>query len=100
MGHDQWGSLRFPTGGSKTYIHKKIYKTGGLKMYIPKNFYTKTTYPLLLREKFGGSAAPSRPHYFAPLVMIAGHTEDNHIYMFFQIEFTEIKSDTSKMETQ
>ncbi|MFS7918212.1 hypothetical protein Hanom_Chr03g00198171 [Helianthus anomalus] len=64
----QWRSLRFPTVGSEMYMAKNFYKTGGLKTYIPKNFYTKTTYPLLLSEKFGGPVAPSRPHYVAPLV--------------------------------
>ncbi|MFS7990891.1 hypothetical protein Hanom_Chr11g01064281 [Helianthus anomalus] len=48
---------------------RKFYKTGGLKTYIPKNFYTKTTYSPLLSEKFGGSAAPSNPHYAAPLIL-------------------------------
>ncbi|MFS8008653.1 hypothetical protein Hanom_Chr14g01275311 [Helianthus anomalus] len=55
--------------GSKTYIPKNFYKTRGSKTCIPKNFYTKTTYsysPLLI-EKFGGSAAPSRPHYATPM---------------------------------
>ncbi|KAJ0817497.1 hypothetical protein HanPI659440_Chr00c06g0716351 [Helianthus annuus] len=59
-------SLRFPTGGSKTYIPKYFYKTRGSKTYIPKNFYTKTTYSPLLNAKFGGSAAPSRPYYPMP----------------------------------
>ncbi|MFS7921591.1 hypothetical protein Hanom_Chr03g00238781 [Helianthus anomalus] len=56
-------------GGTKTYIPKNFYKMGGTKTYIPKNFYTKTTYSTLLSEKFGGSAAPSRPHYPSPMVI-------------------------------
>ncbi|KAM0044610.1 putative delta(24)-sterol reductase [Helianthus debilis subsp. tardiflorus] len=39
----------------------------GSKTYIPKNFYTKTTCSPLLSEKFGGLAAPSRPHYPSPM---------------------------------
>ncbi|MFS8017227.1 hypothetical protein Hanom_Chr15g01377931 [Helianthus anomalus] len=40
---------------------KNFNKTGGSHTYIPENFYTKTTYSPLLSEKYGGSAAPSRP---------------------------------------
>ncbi|KAJ0686977.1 hypothetical protein HanOQP8_Chr11g0421661 [Helianthus annuus] len=42
----------------------------GSKTYIPKNLYTKTKYSPLLSEKFGGLAAPSRPHYVAPLATV------------------------------
>ncbi|MFS8028957.1 hypothetical protein Hanom_Chr16g01516641 [Helianthus anomalus] len=49
----QWRSLRFPTGGSKTYIPKDFYKTGGSKTYLPKKIYTKTKYSPLLSEKSG-----------------------------------------------
>ncbi|MFS7923074.1 hypothetical protein Hanom_Chr03g00256531 [Helianthus anomalus] len=55
------------TGGSKTYIQKKLYRTGGSKTYIPKNFYTKTTYITLISEKFGGSGAPPHPFYPSPM---------------------------------
>ncbi|MFS7986725.1 hypothetical protein Hanom_Chr11g01013671 [Helianthus anomalus] len=40
-------------GGWKMYIPKKFYRTGGSKTNIPKNLYTKTTYIILLSEKFG-----------------------------------------------
>ncbi|MFS7908193.1 hypothetical protein Hanom_Chr01g00080331 [Helianthus anomalus] len=53
--------------GWGAYIPKKIYRTGGSKTYIPKSFYTKTTYIILLSEKFGGSDAPS-PFKVVPLV--------------------------------
>ncbi|MFS7944047.1 hypothetical protein Hanom_Chr06g00507411 [Helianthus anomalus] len=49
--------------------NKNFYKTEGSKTYTPKNFYTKTTYSPLLNEKFGGSAAPSRPHKATPLIL-------------------------------
>ncbi|MFS8015283.1 hypothetical protein Hanom_Chr15g01354571 [Helianthus anomalus] len=35
-------------------------------------FCTKTTYSPLLSEKFGGSAAPSRPHYASPMLCRKG----------------------------
>ncbi|MFS7955031.1 hypothetical protein Hanom_Chr07g00637651 [Helianthus anomalus] len=46
---------------------KNFYKNGGSKTYIPKKFYTKTTYSPLLSEKFGRSAAPSRPLKASPM---------------------------------
>ncbi|MFS7973036.1 hypothetical protein Hanom_Chr09g00851841 [Helianthus anomalus] len=64
---DQWRSLRFPTGETEVTGPKNFYKTGGSKTYIPKNFYTKTTYSPLISEKFGGSAAPSRPLKASPM---------------------------------
>ncbi|MFS7963328.1 hypothetical protein Hanom_Chr08g00736781 [Helianthus anomalus] len=67
-GFRQWRSLRFSTGEAEIIGPKSFYKTGGLKTYIPKNFYTKTTYFPLLSEKFGGSAAPSRPLKALPMV--------------------------------
>ncbi|MFS7903767.1 hypothetical protein Hanom_Chr01g00027941 [Helianthus anomalus] len=45
---------------------KNFYKTEGSKTYIPKNFYTKTTYFPLTNEKFGRSAALSRPYIATP----------------------------------
>ncbi|MFS7921031.1 hypothetical protein Hanom_Chr03g00231831 [Helianthus anomalus] len=62
-----WRSLRFPTGEAEVNGPKNFYKTGGPKTYIPKHFYTKTTYSPLLSEKFGGSAAPSRPLKASPM---------------------------------
>ncbi|MFS8008486.1 hypothetical protein Hanom_Chr14g01273331 [Helianthus anomalus] len=64
---EQWRSLKFLSGGSKTYIPKNFYRTGGSKTSIPKNFYTKTTCTTLLSEKFGGSGAPSGPLNATPL---------------------------------
>ncbi|MFS7953740.1 hypothetical protein Hanom_Chr07g00622131 [Helianthus anomalus] len=56
-------------GGAKTYIPKNFYRTGGSKTYIPKNLYTKTTYTILLSEKFGGSGDPRPLLYFVPTYM-------------------------------
>ncbi|KAJ0541044.1 putative leucine-rich repeat domain superfamily [Helianthus annuus] len=64
---NQWRSLKFSSGGSKTYIPKNFYRTEGSKTYIPKNFYTKTTFTTLLNEKFGGSGAPPGPLNATPL---------------------------------
>ncbi|MFS7999852.1 hypothetical protein Hanom_Chr12g01171481 [Helianthus anomalus] len=63
----QWRSLKFPIEGAEVNGPKNFYKTGGSKTYIPINFYTKTTHSPLLSEKFGGSAAPSRPLKASPM---------------------------------
>ncbi|MFS7904164.1 hypothetical protein Hanom_Chr01g00032771 [Helianthus anomalus] len=42
-------------------VAKLDHENGGSKTYIPKNFYTKTTYIILLSEKFRGSGAPPGP---------------------------------------
>ncbi|MFS7987854.1 hypothetical protein Hanom_Chr11g01027731 [Helianthus anomalus] len=55
--------------GSKTYIPKNFYRTGGLKTYIPKHLYTKTTYIILLSEKFGGSGAPPGTFKASPMTL-------------------------------
>ncbi|MFS8015620.1 hypothetical protein Hanom_Chr15g01358821 [Helianthus anomalus] len=57
----QWRSLTQMTDGSKTYITKNFYRIGGSKTYILKIIYTKTTYIILLSEKFGGSNTPPSP---------------------------------------
>ncbi|MFS7988812.1 hypothetical protein Hanom_Chr11g01039261 [Helianthus anomalus] len=64
-----WRSLKFFTGGSKTYIPKIFYRTGGVEKYRPKNFYTKTMYITLLAEKFGGSDVPPGPFKASPLLV-------------------------------
>ncbi|MFS7943087.1 hypothetical protein Hanom_Chr06g00496201 [Helianthus anomalus] len=84
---NQWRSLKFFTGRSKTYIPKKFYRIGGSKTYIPKNFYTKTTYITLLAEKFGGSGAPPGPFKASPLLPIlpVHSTKDPFIVSIFPL---------------
>ncbi|MFS7963717.1 hypothetical protein Hanom_Chr08g00741621 [Helianthus anomalus] len=60
--------LEISDRGAEVTRPKKFYKTGGSKTYIPKIFYTKTTYSLLLSEKFGGSATLSRPLKASPMI--------------------------------
>ncbi|MFS8022451.1 hypothetical protein Hanom_Chr16g01439581 [Helianthus anomalus] len=61
---------------------KKFLLNGGSKTYIPQKNYTKTTYSPLLSEKFGGSTAPSRPHYATPM---SGHTVVCSIHTFLDV---------------
>ncbi|MFS7974071.1 hypothetical protein Hanom_Chr09g00864151 [Helianthus anomalus] len=58
--------LEISDRGSKTYIPKIYIKPGVKNVYIKKFLY-ETTYSPLLNKKFGGSAAPSRPHKTTPL---------------------------------
>ncbi|MFS7965984.1 hypothetical protein Hanom_Chr09g00768521 [Helianthus anomalus] len=56
--------------GVENVYTKNFYKTGGSKTYIPKKIYTKT-HTLHYRAKSSGGRppppAPSRPHKATPL---------------------------------